>query len=107
MAFHVIGDEDTILGYRFAGVGGSAVRTEDEALAAFRERIASEDCKVLIVTETVARMIDADLANHRLTAQAPFVVEVGDVWETPGRSRSLEEMIQEAVGIKIVREKEE
>ena len=37
MSYHIIGDQDTVLGYRFAGVTGDVVETEAEARAAALE----------------------------------------------------------------------
>ena len=39
MAFHIIGDQDTVLGYRFAGVTGVVAENRAEALAAFRDAL--------------------------------------------------------------------
>jgi vacuolar-type H+-ATPase subunit F/Vma7 len=106
MVFHIIGDEDTIVGYRFAGVTGTPVSDAAAASRAFGEALSDKQCRVLLLTEQVADWIEAEVVAHRLKAVAPYIVEVGDVWETKVARRSLEEMIQEAVGIKIVHEKD-
>lgn len=101
MAYHVLGDTDTILGFGFAGVPGTAVESADDARTAFAELIADKVLKVLVVTCPVAAMIDRELMDHRLSSQPPYVVEIPDIWGTAARRRTLIEMIQEAVGIKI------
>lgn len=101
MAYHVLGDTDTILGFGFAGVPGTAVGSADEARAAFAGLIADQGLKVLVVTCPVAEMIDHELTEHRLSSQPPYVVEIPDIWGTDVNRRTLIEMIQEAVGIKI------
>jgi len=105
MAFQIIGDRDTILGYQFAGVAGTAVETLAEAQAAFRAVTVAGDCQVLILTETVARLLGNEVTTHRLAARPPYLVEVPDIWGTKVPRRSLEQLIQEAVGIRIVQEK--
>ena len=50
MNFHVIGDHDTLVGYRFSGVGGEAAETPEEAHDAFQRAIARRDIAVLLVT---------------------------------------------------------
>ena len=107
MVYHVIGDEDTVLGYRFAGVGATVAEDEDAARAAFHDVLASGSCRILMLTRPVAAMLERELTEHRLTAQPPFVVEVGDIWNTPVPHKSLEQLIYEAVGIRIVREDDE
>jgi len=104
MGFHIIGDRDTILGFRFAGVSGSAVATPEQAAAAFRRAVTSGQYEVLILTELVGQQLAAELVEHRLSGKTPYVVEVGDMWGTHVARRSLEELIQEAVGIKIVKD---
>ncbi|OPZ26293.1 MAG: V-type ATP synthase subunit F [Lentisphaerae bacterium ADurb.BinA184] len=103
MSYRIIGDQDTILGYAFAGVPGVAVDGEEQARAAFRSALADAGVSMLIVTRRVASLLSDEIAAHRVACQAPFVVEVGDLWDTPVKRRTLEELIQEAVGIRITK----
>jgi vacuolar-type H+-ATPase subunit F/Vma7 len=103
MAFHIIGDQDTVLGYRFAGVTGSVVATPAEAQQAFRETLADERQRILLLTERVERMLVAEVTAHRLEATPPYIVVIEDLWGADGKRRSLQELIFEAVGIRIVR----
>jgi V/A-type H+-transporting ATPase subunit F len=107
MSFHILGDRDTILGFRFAGVTGSAVETQAEAQAAFRRAVAGGQYQILILTQKVAQLLDAEATAHRLAARPPYLVEVPDIWGTRVPRKSLERMIQEAVGIRIGREDDE
>lgn len=103
MAIHIIGDQDTVLGYRFAGVTGAVVSGADEARQAFREAVSNPALRLLLLTERVERLVDAEVTAHRLTAATPYVVVVEDIWGSDGHRRSLQELIYEAVGIRIVR----
>jgi len=102
-AFHIIGDPDTVLGFRFAGVTGAAVSTEAAARSVLQETLSAQACKILLLTEPVAAWLEKEITEHRLAAAAPFVVVLADIWGTSVSRRSLEELIQEAVGIKIVK----
>ncbi len=105
-SFHIIGDPDTIVGYRFAGVTGTAVSTEDEARAAF-ERITREARSgILLLTAPVAEMLGNAVARHRAAAKPPYVVIVGDIWNTPAKRPRLVDMIHQAVGIRITQARE-
>ena len=53
MSYHIIGDQDTVLGYRFAGVTGDVVETEEEARTAFRAALADRSLMILLLTEAV------------------------------------------------------
>lgn len=103
MSFHIIGDQDTVVGFRFAGVTGSTVSTPEEAREAFRLATKAGGCRILILTEQVTAMLEQDVTQHRLAATPPYIVVVGDIWGTETKSKSLEALIHEAVGIKIVR----
>jgi len=107
MSFHIIADENTILGFRFAGIQGSKADDRETALAAFRQVLARNDCRVLLVSNKVGMMIEAELTAHRLLSEPPYVVQVDDIWGTKTDRPTLDQMIQEAVGIKIVREQED
>jgi vacuolar-type H+-ATPase subunit F/Vma7 len=104
MIYHIIGDQETVTGFAFAGVGGSAVADAAAADAAFTAALADPTVKILIVTEKAAQFLGDRLVEHRANANTPFVVEVSDVWNTPVKRQSLEQMIQEAVGVKLSRE---
>jgi len=101
MSFHIIGDQDTVVGFRFAGVTGSAVSTLAEAQGAFSQVVAEGSCQILILTEPVEAMLEQETTQHRLAATPPYLVVVGDIWGTETKRKSLEEMVHEAVGIKI------
>lgn len=106
MAFHIIGDRDTILGYRFAGATGTAAETREEALTALQTALANPALQILMVTEKVGQLLEAEIVSHRVSAKPPYIVAVGDIWDTKVSRRSLEDLIHEAVGIKIVKEQE-
>lgn len=101
MGFHIIGDSDTILGYALAGVGGTAVDDPAPAPArlALQKALALADCQILLVTGTVAGILEAELSAHRMSGKAPYVVTVGELWESPTPPRSLERLVQQAVGL--------
>jgi vacuolar-type H+-ATPase subunit F/Vma7 len=103
MSFHIIGDQDTVLGYRFAGVTGRAVATSDEARLAFREALGDARHRILLLTERVEQMLVPEVTAHRLAAAPPYLVVIEDLWGADGRRRSLQELIFEAVGIRITR----
>jgi len=104
MAYHIIGDHDTVLGYRFAGVTGDAVDNEEDARDAFTKAVASRKPGVLLLTEAVADMLEEEVTAHRLAAVPPYLTIVQDIWGPRGKRRSLQELIDEAVGIRIVRD---
>jgi len=107
MSFHIIGDEDTVVGFRFAGVTGSPVETADEALKAFQRVVTEGDCSILALTERVESMLERETTEHRLAASPPYLVVVKDIWGTKTKRKSLETLVHEAVGVKIMRTDDE
>ena len=51
MNFYCIADENTVRGFRLAGVSGQVVNTAPEAAAALETAAARRDCAVIILTE--------------------------------------------------------
>ena len=100
MGFYVIGDEETVLGFSFAGAEGRVVHDGDEAREALDEAIEEGEQTVIVITETLAGDIRDRIQEVRFGEALPLIVEVpgpeGPREETP----ALADMIREAVGIK-------
>lgn len=106
MKFHIIGDDDTVTGYRFGGILGDVVDDSAQAKAAFARAKARSDVAVLLVTEPVSLWLADEVVAQRMSGKAPYVVLVGDMKGTAVKRPSLESLIYEAVGIKLVHEEE-
>ncbi len=104
MRFYCVADEDTVRGFRLAGIEGEAVAGAPQAEAAIRHAAERPNLGVLIVTQSVAA--DArDLVDEiRMTRTQPLIVEVpGPEGPLTGR-KTLRDFVQEAVGISLGRE---
>ena len=102
MAYHIIGDPDTVLGYKFAGVTGDAVENVEQAREAFSKALESDEPGILLLTQPVEDMLEAEVTAHRLASKPPYVAVVPDIWGGGHKRKTLQETISEAVGIKIV-----
>ncbi len=101
MTFYCIADEDTVRGFRLAGVAGQVVTTAQEAATAFEATAARPDCGIVILTEKVADGIRPQVETFRLERDRPLIVEIpGPKGPQPGR-KSLRQFVQEAVGIRV------
>ena len=101
MYFYCIADENTVRGFRLAGVSGQTVNSAPEAAAAVEATVAKRDCGVIILTETVADGIRPLVERMRFESARPVIVEIpGPAGSLPGRKR-LRQLAQEAVGIRI------
>ena len=101
MKFFCIADEDTVRGFRLAGVAGEAVGSPLEAGEALRRAITQPEYAILILTETVAAGVRPLVEALRLERDQPLLVEIpGPEGPAPGH-RSLGRLVQEAVGISV------
>mgnify|MGYP004582677567 FL=1 len=99
--YRIIGDKDTVLGFSFAGVDGDAVTSRENALPAFENALAMPDLVVLILTEPVAGWLDAEVTAHKLSVKRPYIATIADIWGSGKPARPLEQLICEAVGVKL------
>ncbi|MCQ2396730.1 MAG: V-type ATP synthase subunit F [Lentisphaeria bacterium] len=103
--YRFIGDQDTALGFRFAGVPGDIVANREDALRAFQVALSERGLIILVLTEQVAAWLEPEVTAHKLKAGQPYIATVEDVWGNRAKTRSMEQLIYEAVGVKILEQK--
>jgi vacuolar-type H+-ATPase subunit F/Vma7 len=99
--FFVIGDEEVVLGFRFAGAEGVAAHSRAAALEAFRRATTEGDVKILVLTEQVSAMIEEEVTAWQFGGSYPLVVEVPGIEGHLENRRSLVDAIREAVGVHV------
>ena len=101
MKFFCIADEDTVRGFRLAGVAGQVVATAEQAAAAVASACSQADCGIVILTETVSAGIRSQVETIRSERGRPLIVEIpGPQGPLSGR-KSLRQFVQEAVGMRV------
>jgi vacuolar-type H+-ATPase subunit F/Vma7 len=100
MEFYVVADEDTVTGFRYAGVRGTVVRTPDEARAAFRRLVSEGRDLIIVTTEKIADGVRPAVNEIRFGEGPALIVEIPGPLGPSDETPSLEEMIRDAVGIK-------
>jgi V/A-type H+-transporting ATPase subunit F len=104
MKFHCIADEDTVRGFRLAGIDGEAVETAAEAEQVVRRAAENPGIGILILTDLVAAEIRPLVDDIRTNRSRPLIAEIpGPDGPMPGR-KTLQQLVQEAVGIRIGQE---
>jgi V/A-type H+-transporting ATPase subunit F len=99
--FYCIADEDTVRGFRLAGVTARVVATAEEARSAVEEAAVLSDCGIIIIAEKVAAWVRPQIDVIRLERDRPLIVEIpGPEGPISGR-KSLREFVQEAVGVSV------
>ena len=101
MSYYVLADEDTVLGFRYAGVPGEVVEGSEQAQRVFERVCGAGEYDIVILTEVVANSIREAVNHIRFKVQTPIVVEVpgpeGPVTDRP----DLLKLTQEAVGLRL------
>jgi V/A-type H+/Na+-transporting ATPase subunit F len=99
--FYCIADEDTVRGFRLAGIAGQVAATAPEATLAIEAAAARADVTIIILTEKIAGGIRDQVDAMRLARNRPLIVEVpGPEGPVTGR-KTLREFVQAAVGIRV------
>ncbi|NLW50663.1 MAG: Vacuolar H+transporting two-sector ATPase F subunit [Candidatus Brocadiaceae bacterium] len=101
MEFHVIADEETVTGFRFAGVRGTVVSDAREAAAELDRLARAKADEVVIVTERVADGVRRQINAIRFGDTLPLIVEIPGPEGPAAEGPSLLKLIREAVGIRL------
>lgn len=101
MKYSIIGDEDTVLGFRMVGVTGKVATDPSEAKRAFDAMLEDRENCIIIMTERVADMIRPIVDKYLFTESFPLIVEIPDrKGPTPGRL-GIRETVNAAIGLKL------
>ncbi len=101
MKYSIIGDEDTILGFRMVGVTGKIATNSSEAKRAFDAMLEDQENCIIIITERVADMIRPIVDKFLFTERFPLIVEIPDrKGPKPGRP-GIRETVNAAIGLKL------
>jgi V/A-type H+-transporting ATPase subunit F len=101
VTFYCIADEDTVRGFRLAGIRGQPVSTAREAEAAVNEAADRGECGVIILTQGVAAGIRELVESFRLERDRPLILEIPGPEGPLADRRSLRQVVEEAVGLRI------
>lgn len=112
MKYFFIGEPELVLAFSLVGIEGVTAVNRNEALDAFNKVTGNgglhtgvipidERPKVLILTETVADMIEEEILQWQMKGDYPLVVEIPGIHGSIAGRKSLTDSIREAVGIHV------
>ena len=101
MRYHVIGDEDAVLGFGMVGVTGRAVTTAGQAEEAFKAALADGEVGIIIMTERIADLIRPMVDRFLFTGRFPLIVEVPDRRGPMEGKLGIREMVNAAIGVRL------
>ena len=99
MKYFVIGDQDTVAGFRFAGLRGKVVDTPADAARALDSALQDETLGIIIITERVAAAVRDKVDAAIFARPLPVIVEIPDRTGPLSDRKSLMELIRQAVGV--------
>lgn len=112
MKYFFIGERELLLAFSLVGVDGAAVASRNDALIAFNKAIGKgsavvgapttfQEIKVLILTEEVVDMLEAEVLTQQMSGNYPLVVEIPGLRGHLDGRKTLTESIREAIGIHV------
>lgn len=101
MKCYCIGDEDTVRGFRLAGIDGWVVTSPDAAREALRSIQERGDGGLLILTHTAAGWVRESLRVLRLQFDQPLVLEIPGPDGGTASPDELGTLVRSAVGLRL------
>ena len=97
----VMGDKDSVLGFKALGLEAVTVNSVDEAKAALH-RMAKEDYAVIYITETFAAGMTADIQHYKDELKPAVILIPGREGSLGIGKTNLQKAIERAVGADIL-----
>jgi len=97
----LIGDEETVLGFRFAGLHGHVAKDGPAAAELFRKAVQDTEVSIVVITERIAPLIRSHIDAFMEKQPFPFVVEIPDSEGPLPTRKSPSDIVREAIGISI------
>jgi len=108
VSIHVLGDEDTVLGFRLAGINGTVAEPGEGIAEQFRALVAEAPApgserraQIVLITERLAAAIRPLVDTYRMRGTFPIVVEIPDADGPVLGRRSISDLIREAIGFNV------
>ena len=101
----IIGDIDTVSGFRLGGVKkAEVVNTSEEAIAAFDKFLEQDDISIIIITQLMANEI-RDHINRKIGNDVlPMIIEIPDKdGSSEGSSDQMNDLIKRVIGVEMVK----
>ena len=102
MQFYLISDNiDTYTGMRLAGIDGEVVHEVDEVKRSLEKAIADKNVAIILITEKLMKLCYDEVSEIKLNLKQPLIVEIPDRHLTADITKSIDNYVREAVGIKL------
>ena len=100
MSYFVIGDEETVTGFRLVGVEGRVAHTPADIRDALTVGLGTEGVNIIVITERLAAEVQEEL-RHYYPLNFPLIIQIPDRTGSSGKQWSIHDIIKAAVGVTI------
>ena len=100
MWIHVIGDRDTVIGFKLIGIHGTVVTNKEKARELIDSFLIKEDFGILIIGEKIYENLLDYIYNIKVSRRIPLIIEVPDR-KGARESLSMENVIKSFIGLRI------
>ena len=101
----IIGDIDTVSGFRLGGVKkAEVVNTSEEAIAAFDKFLEQDEISIIIITQLMANEIREHINRKIGSDVLPMIIEIPDKdGSSEGSSDQINDLIKRVIGVEMVK----
>ena len=101
----IIGDIDTVSGFRLGGVKkAEVVTTAEEAIAAFDKFLEQDEISIIIITQKIADNIREHIHKRLGSDVLPMVIEIPDKsGSSEGGADQMAALIKRVIGVEMVK----
>jgi len=103
MDFFVFGDEDVVLSFKFIGIQGKVIESNNDLIDEFSRVVNGDygEIGVLIITEKLSLAIEDKITEHQLSGHYPLIVEIPDIEGHLEGRKSMLDLIRKAIGLSV------
>lgn len=99
--FVISDNTDTLMGMRLAGFEGELTHTREETLAVISKAMHTEDIAVVLITEKLAALCEAEVLELKTHVAVPLLVVIPDRHGNSDMTAAISRYLAETVGIHI------
>ena len=101
MKFFVIGDRQTVLGFRLVGIEGAVASEREDVLDTLNAAAARKDVGIVLITEAIADKVRDEVDARLYGMGFPLVLEIPDASGPSPQRPKIEDVVRQAIGISI------
>lgn len=100
MDIYVIGDEETVLGFRIVDIDGYVPENNRDAEKKMETLIAEKQVSLILITREFANHMREMVNNLKMQSMKPLVIEIPGAEMQPAEE-SFEDLVRRAIGISV------